>query len=73
MLLAYCFCDINGKGGKKMGKIIHKLVVKRKPGHLYYIDGAGNVCEAKMARGGKKKKKKAAKKPAKRKPAKKKR
>ena len=39
-----------------MGKIIHKLVVKRKPGHLYYIDGKGNVCEAKMARGGKKKK-----------------
>ena len=41
-----------------MGKVIHKLVVKRKPGHLYYIDGKGNVCEAKMARGGKKKKKK---------------
>jgi hypothetical protein len=41
-----------------MGKIIVKKVIKRKPGHLYYIDGAGNVCEAKMARGGKKKKKK---------------
>ena len=39
-----------------MGKIIHKLVVKRKPGHLYYVDGKGNVCEAKMARGGRKKK-----------------
>jgi len=39
-----------------MGKIIVKKVIKRKPGHLYYIDGAGNVCEAKMARGGKKKK-----------------
>ena len=47
-----------------MGKIIVKNVVDRKPGHLYYVDGKGNVCEAKMARGGKKKKK-AAKKPAK--------
>ncbi len=45
-----------------MGKIIAKNVVKRKPGHLYYVDAQGNVCEAKMARGGKKKKKKAAKK-----------
>ena len=40
-----------------MGKIIVKKVISRKPGHLYYVDGAGNVCEAKMARGGKKKKK----------------
>lgn len=56
-----------------MGRIVVKKVITRKPGHLYYIDGAGNVCEAKMARGGKKKKKKAKKKPAKkRKPAKKK-
>jgi len=55
-----------------MGKIVLKKVITRKPGHLYYIDGAGNVCEAKMARGGKKKKKGAKKKPAKRKPAKKK-
>jgi hypothetical protein len=39
-----------------MGKIIVKNVVKRKHGHLYYVDGQGNVCEAKMARGGKKKK-----------------
>ena len=39
-----------------MGKIIVKDVVERKPGFLYYVDGAGNVCEAKMARGGKKKK-----------------
>ena len=45
-----------------MGKIIVKKVITRKPGHLYYIDGEGNVCEAKMARGGKRKKKKAAKK-----------
>jgi len=41
-----------------MGKIIKKNVVDRKPGHLYYVDGQGNVCEAKMARGGRKKKKK---------------
>ena len=40
-----------------MGKILVKKVIKRKPGYLYYVDGAGNVCEAKMARGGKKKKK----------------
>ena len=55
-----------------MGKIIAKNVVERKTGFLYYVDGKGNVCEAKMARGGKKKKKKAAKKPAKKKVAKKK-
>ncbi|MBU1136673.1 MAG: hypothetical protein ABIG37_03095 [Nanoarchaeota archaeon] len=42
----------------KMGKIIAKGVVERKSGYLYYVDGKGNVCEAKMARGGKKKKKK---------------
>jgi hypothetical protein len=40
-----------------MGKIVVKGAVERKTGHLYYVDGAGNVCEAKMARGGKKKKK----------------
>ncbi len=45
-----------------MGKIIVKNVVKRKPGHLYYVDGSGNVCEAVMARGGKRKKKAAKKK-----------
>ena len=59
-----------------MGKIIAKGVVDRKSGYLYYVDGKGNVCEAKMARGGKKKAKKksaAKKKPAKKKPAKKKR
>ena len=53
-----------------MGKIIAKNIVKRKSGFLYYVDGKGNVCEAKMARGGKKKKV-AKKKPAKKKPAKK--
>ena len=45
-----------------MGKILVKGVIKRKPGYLYYVDGKGNVCEAKMARGGKKKKKVAKKK-----------
>jgi len=53
-----------------LGRIIAKGVVKRKTGFLYYVDGKGNVCEAKMARGGKKKKKKKA--AAKNKPAKKK-
>jgi hypothetical protein len=54
-----------------MGKVIVKNVVKRKPHYLYYVDGKGNVCEAKMARGGKKKKK-AKKKVTKKKPVKKK-
>ncbi len=40
-----------------MGKVIVKHAVKRKKGYLYYVDGKGNVCEAKMARGGKRKKK----------------
>tara|TARA_Y100000310_G_C20652470_1_gene800193 strand:- start:1082 stop:1261 length:180 start_codon:yes stop_codon:yes gene_type:complete len=56
-----------------MGRVIAKKVVDREPGYLYYVDGKGNVCEAKMARGGKKKK--AAKKkkaPAKKKAPKKK-
>jgi len=39
-----------------MGRIVVKKVIKRKPGHLYYIDAEGNVCEAVMARGGKRKK-----------------
>ena len=39
-----------------MGTVIAKNVVNRKSGYLYYVDGKGNVCEAKMARGGKKKK-----------------
>ena len=55
-----------------MGKILAKKVVKRKPGYLYYVDGQGNVCEAKMARGGKKKKKKKAAKKKVKKKAKKK-
>ena len=43
-----------------MGKILVKNAITRKPGHLYYVDGKGNVCEAKMARGGRKKKAKKA-------------
>ena len=39
-----------------MGRIVVHKVITRKPGHLYYVDGQGNVCEAKMSRGGKKKK-----------------
>ena len=38
-----------------MGSVIAKGVVKRKPGYLYYVDSKGNVYEAKMARGGRKK------------------
>jgi len=60
------------KGGKIMGKIIAKDIVKRKSGFLYYVDGKGNVCEAKMARGGKKKKKAVKKKVTKKKATKKK-
>ncbi len=44
-----------------MGTVVVRNVVKRKPGYLYYVDGKGNVCEAKMSRGGKKRKKKAKK------------
>jgi len=39
-----------------MGEIIKKNVVKRQLGYLYYVDGQGNVCRAKMNRTGKKKK-----------------
>ncbi len=54
-----------------MGKVIKKAVITRKSGYLYYVNGNGDVCEAKMSRGGKKKKK-AAKKVVKKKPVKKK-
>ena len=40
-----------------MGKILIKGAVKRQKGCMYYVDGAGNVCEAQMFRGGSKKKK----------------
>ena len=36
-----------------MGEIVVKNVVKREAGYLYYVDGKGNVCRAKI---GKKKK-----------------
>jgi len=45
-----------------MGKVLVRGVIKRKKGYLYYVDGKGNVCEAKMARGGKRKKVKTKKK-----------
>ena len=47
-----------------MGTVVAKAVVTRKPGFLYYVDSKGNVCEAKMARGGRKKKATAKKKTA---------
>ena len=34
-----------------MGKIILKNAVKREKGYLYYVDGKGNLCSAKMKRG----------------------
>jgi hypothetical protein len=55
-----------------MGRIVVKKVITRKPGHLYYVDGQGNVCEAVMARGGKRKKKAVKKKAVKKKVVKKK-
>lgn len=33
-----------------MGKIVVKNAVVREKGFLYYIDGEGNLCSAKMAR-----------------------
>lgn len=40
-----------------MGKIVVRNAVERRKGYLYYIDGEGNLCEAKMAKGRKKKEK----------------
>ena len=45
-----------------MGSIVVRNAVKRKHGFLYYVDGKGNVCEARMSRGGKRKKKSSKKK-----------
>ena len=39
-----------------MGEIIIPNAVVRETGYLYYVDGEGNVCKAKMARKGKSKK-----------------
>jgi len=41
-----------------MGEIIMRNAVKREKGYMYYVDGKGNLCRAKMAKGGRKKKKK---------------
>jgi hypothetical protein len=41
-----------------MGEVIMKNAVQRKPGYMYYVDGKGNLCQAKMARPGAKRKKK---------------
>ena len=38
-----------------MGEIIIPNAIQREKGYLYYVDGEGNVCKAKMARGGKSK------------------
>jgi hypothetical protein len=47
-------------------RIIMRSVVKRKPWHMYYVDGAGNIGETPMAKRAKSAapKKKAAKKKA---------
>lgn len=34
-----------------MGEILVRNVVKREQGYLYYVDGDGNVCRAKMGKG----------------------
>ena len=44
-----------------MGKVIAKNVVERKSGFLYYVDGKGNVCEAKWLEAAKRKRKKSLK------------
>lgn len=36
-----------------MGEIILPNAVVRREGYLYYVDGEGNVCEAKLSRGSK--------------------
>jgi len=41
-----------------MDEIIMRNAVKREKGYMYYVDGKGNLCRAKMAKGGRKKKKK---------------
>jgi len=38
-----------------MSEILIPNVVVREKGYLYYVDGKGNVCRAKMERGRKKK------------------
>lgn len=38
-----------------MSEVLIKGAVKRELGYLYFIDGQGNVCRAKLNRGGRKK------------------
>ena len=54
-----------------MAQKVAKVGVKKESGWLYFVDKKGDISRAKMARGGRKKKR-AKKKPAKRKPARKK-
>lgn len=44
------------------GTIIIKNAVQREKGYMYYVDGEGNICKAKMATGGRKPSKKVKKK-----------
>jgi hypothetical protein len=55
-----------------MASKVVKCGIKKEKGYLYFIDKDGDVSKAKMARGGKKKKKAAKKKTAKKKTTKKK-
>ena len=41
-----------------MAEKVLKCGIKKKPGYLYFIDKKGDISRAKMARGGKKRKKK---------------
>lgn len=45
-----------------MAQKVLRCGIKKEPGYLYFIDKDGDVARAKMARGGKKKKKTVAKK-----------
>ncbi len=44
-----------------MAQKVLKCGIKKEPGYLYFIDKDGDIARAKMARGGKKKKKTAKK------------
>ena len=39
-----------------MSEVLIKNAVERETGYLYYVDGEGSVCRAKMNRKGRKKK-----------------
>lgn len=45
------------RGEKYMAQKVAKVGVKKEPGYLYFVDKDGDVARAKMARGGRKKKK----------------